>query len=72
MPKIAWNLTFGLIALFGAVVLYLLLTANEADEDWNRFVAEHHCVSVGHQAGNNQGGWRCDDGQIHYRWRQQK
>lgn len=72
MSEHPWNLVFGLMALAALLVAFLLVTANQADDDWNLYVAEHHCVSVGRQAGNNQGGWRCDDGEVHYRWRQQK
>ena len=67
-----WKLVFGSLALAAGVVVYLLLFAQEADEDWEAFKSAHHCQSVGQQAGNNQGGWRCDDGQVHYLWRQQK
>ena len=65
-------LIFGALCLAGGIVIYLLFTAPEADEDWETFKQSHHCQSVGRQAGNNQGGWRCDDGEIHYLWRQQK
>lgn len=67
-----WNLAFAALALAGVVVIYLLFSAHEADEDWERFKQDRHCQSVGREAGNNQGGWRCDDGKIYYRWRQQK
>lgn len=63
---------FGLLCVAGGMVVYLLFTAQEADEDWEAFKERHHCMSVGEQAGNQQGGWRCDDGEVHYRWRQQR
>ncbi|QSA95855.1 hypothetical protein [Methylococcus sp. EFPC2] len=55
-----------------AVVAYLLLGVHEADEDWEAFKAAHHCIDVGVESGSNRGGWRCDDGKVHHRWRQQK
>jgi hypothetical protein len=67
-----WKLIFGGLSLAAAAVAYLLVFAQEGDADWEAFKAAHHCQSVGAQAGNNQGGWRCDDGAVHYRWRQQK
>ena len=66
------------IAIFSAlgvalmVVAYLILTAHEGEGDWLKFVEAHHCQAVGAADGSNRGGWRCDDGKIHYRWRQQK
>lgn len=66
------KLIVGTLLLSSVFVLYLLYSAQEADEDWETFKARHHCQSVGQAAGNNQGGWRCDDGKVYYRWRQQK
>ena len=54
------------------VVAYLILSAHEGEGDWQKFVEENHCQAVGSADGSNRGGWRCDDGKIHYRWRQQK
>jgi len=67
-----WKPIFAGLTLAAGSVVYLLAFAPEADEEWEAFKTAHHCHSVGQQAGNNQGGWRCDDGEIHYRWRQQK
>lgn len=63
-----------LVAMVSAavVVAYLLVSAPEADLDWEDFKATHHCQSVGVESGNNRAGWRCDDGKVYYRWRQQK
>jgi hypothetical protein len=66
------------IAVFSALgialmfVAYLILTAHEGEGDWQKFVGANHCQAVGAADGSNRGGWRCDDGRIHYRWRQQK
>ena len=64
--------TFAALGLAAITVAYLILSAPEGEEDWQEFVQKHHCTSVGADGGNNRGGWKCDDGQIHYRWRQQK
>lgn len=53
-------------------VAYLILTAHEGEGDWQKFVEANHCQAVGASDGTNRSGWRCDDGKIHYRWRQQK
>ena len=63
---------FSTLGLAFVTVAYLIFSAPEGEADWQKFVAEHHCQSVGGEGGNNRGGWRCDDGKIHYRWRQQK
>jgi len=67
-----WNLVFGALLLAGGTVLWLLFSVHGSEEDWERFKQARHCQSVGREAGSNQGGWRCDDGEVHYRWRQQK
>lgn len=63
---------FSALGLAAATVGYLILSSPEGEDDWQKFVQDHHCQSVGETGGSNRGGWRCDDGQIHYRWRQQK
>jgi hypothetical protein len=63
---------FSALGLALVTVVYLILSAPEGEADWLAFVEKHHCQSVGAMDGSNRGGWRCDDGQIHYRWRQQK
>lgn len=70
--RILWNGVFAALALAAGMALYLLFSVHESEADWEAFKQAHHCASVGREAGNNQGGWRCDDGKIHYRWRQQK
>jgi hypothetical protein len=67
-----WKLAFAALLAAGAVVVYLLFSAQGAEEDWEQFKQSRHCQSVGRELGSNQGGWRCDDGAVHYRWRQQK
>lgn len=68
-------LEIGVFAALGVAAItvgYLIISAPEGEQDWQAFLKAHHCTSVGTEGGNNRGGWKCDDGQVHYRWRQQK
>jgi hypothetical protein len=65
-------LAFGGLAVALAAVIYLMKSAPEGEADWDAFVRDHHCTAVGATDGSNRGGWRCDDGKIHHRWRQQR
>jgi hypothetical protein len=50
-----------------------LLKYNRSEEDaWETYRVEHHCTPVGHTDGSNRAGYQCDDGQVHYRWRQMR
>jgi len=60
-------------AAFAVVAEAFLLAANRSVEsDWERFRDEHHCVPVSVTDGSNRAGYQCDDGKIHYRWRQMR
>jgi hypothetical protein len=51
----------------------ILLKYNRSEEDaWETYRVEHHCTPVGHTDGSNRAGYQCDDGQVHYRWRQMR
>jgi hypothetical protein len=63
---------FGSLGAAFIVVVYLILSAPEGEADWEAYVRDHHCTPVGAMDGSNRGGWRCDDGKVHYRWRQQR
>lgn len=63
---------FGGLAFAMIVVALLLFSAPEGGEEWDAYVREHHCQAVAATDGSNRGGWRCDDGKVHYRWRQQR
>ncbi len=65
-------LLFGSLAAALIVAGVLLFSAPEGGEAWDAFVRKHHCQAVGSEDGSNRAGWRCDDGKIHYRWRQQR
>jgi hypothetical protein len=50
-----------------------LLTHNRSEEaEWAAFRDAHHCTPVGATDGSNRAGYQCDDGQVHYRWRQMR
>lgn len=65
-------LLFGGLGVALVAAVYLMVSAPEGDSDWLRFVEKNHCKAVGSADGSNRGGWRCDDGKIYHRWRQQK
>lgn len=51
----------------------VLLNHNRSQEDdWASYRDEHHCTPVAVTDGSNRAGYQCDDGQIHYRWRQMR
>lgn len=64
-------LAFGALAAAGLGVLVMIFLAPEAEQDWEDFKRNHHCVSLAEERGGRVAGWRCDDGEVHYRWRQQ-
>jgi hypothetical protein len=63
---------FGGLAAAFATVVYLMASAPEGDAEWEAYAKENHCTPVGATDGSNRGGWKCDDGKVHYRWRQQR
>lgn len=63
---------FGALGAAGLGAAIMIVGAPEGEDDWQAFKEAHHCVSVAQARGSNGSGWYCDDGKIHYRWRQQK
>ncbi|MGR9053768.1 MAG: hypothetical protein ACU84J_14075 [Gammaproteobacteria bacterium] len=59
-----------LIALVKLLDLYF--SAGIDDGEWDAFKAEHHCRLEVNDKGSQRLSWRCDDGETHYRWRQQR
>lgn len=59
------------VAVFIAT-LDVLLSARENDEDWEDYREKHRCVPLEPGMSSIHGGWRCDDGKVHYLWRQQR
>ena len=52
--------------------IYLLQHNRSKEDDWEAFRNAQHCKPVGQTDGSNRAGYQCDDGQIHYRWRQMR
>lgn len=58
---------------FAIVAESLLLASNRhGDDQWAAFRDAHHCVPVAQTDGSNRAGYKCDDGQVYYRWRQMR
>ncbi|MEE9396762.1 MAG: hypothetical protein V3V31_07080 [Methylococcales bacterium] len=55
-----------------AKISSLYLSVDNDDGHWNQFKVEHNCVEQPSQGTSPNGGWLCDDGEVHYRWRQQR
>lgn len=67
-----WELlAFGILAVAGVAVLVMIFAAPEGEADWQDYAKQHHCVSVAKERVGHGSGYRCDDGEIHFRWRQQ-
>ena len=75
-PFLRKNIFNILLALFfGAVLIELsslYMGVNTDDGQWEQFKADHHCRLLINESGNQRLSWQCDDGEIHYRWRQQR
>jgi len=39
---------------------------------WEQFKIDHHCQPQVADNGDRRLSWQCDDGDIYYRWRQQR
>lgn len=64
-----------LIACVAFAVLgdvFLLSHNRSEEEEWATYRDAHHCVPVSVTEGSSRSGYQCDDGQIHYRWRQMR
>lgn len=61
------------IVFFIAISLLIrLYWQTQIDENWDQFIIDHHCQKIAKESSNNhRTGWRCDDGETYYRWRQQ-
>jgi hypothetical protein len=66
------HVLFGGVAFAVLAEAVLLLGNRTVESDWDRFSREHHCVAVAETDGSNRAGYQCDDGQVHYRWRQMR
>ena len=58
---------------FAVIGDIFLLNHNRNQEDgWAAYRDAHHCTPIGEAVVDNRAGYRCDDGQVHYRWRQMR
>lgn len=59
-----------LVLVIGDVVL---LNNNRNNEDgWAAYRDSHNCKPVASIEVSNRSGYLCDDGEVHYRWRQMR
>ena len=63
-----------LICLAAAVLgdAFLLKHNRNGEDDWAIWRDAHHCTPLMETDGSNRAGYRCDDGEVHYRWRQMR
>lgn len=66
------HILFGGVAFAVVAEAFLLLGNRFVESDWETFRDAHHCVPVAVTDGSNRAGYQCDDGQVHYRWRQMR
>ena len=66
------HLMFVGIALVILGDTFLTLYNRDQDDDWSTYRDQHHCTPVAKTDGSNRAGYQCDDGQVHYRWRQMR
>ena len=66
------HLMFVGIALVVLGDTFLTMYNRNQEDDWPAFRDLHHCTPVAKTDGSNRAGYRCDDGQVHYRWRQMR
>ncbi|MDP2179686.1 hypothetical protein [Methylicorpusculum sp.] len=65
-----------LIAGIFALVIFklwsLYASANLDEGQWEQFKQDHQCKQLVSETGIQRLSWQCDDGQVYYRWRQQR
>lgn len=69
--KISYIL-FGGVAFAVLAEALLLMSNRKGEDDWVAFRDAHHCTPIAETYGSNRAGYQCDDGQVHYRWRQMR
>ncbi len=66
------HIMFGGIAFAVVAEAFLLMNNHRVEDGWETFRDAHHCTPVAATDGSNRAGYQCDDGQVHYRWRQMR
>lgn len=65
-------LILGVFALVIFKLWSLYASANLDEGQWEQFKKDHHCTPLVSKTGTQRLSWQCDDGNVYYRWRQQK
>ena len=55
-----------------AKIISLNLSVEGAEGNWEKFKAENNCKLKLGEDGYEKSTWVCDDGKVHYGWRQQR
>ena len=66
---------FALILIFSIAIIKiysLYFSVNVDDANWATFKVEHHCELLKTKYGNQKASWKCDDGNVYYRWMHQR
>ena len=66
------HIMFGGVAFAILAEASLLMYNRSEEDDWVAFRDTHHCTPVAVTDGSNRAGYQCDDGKVHYRWRQMR
>jgi hypothetical protein len=62
-----------LIFTLAIVKLYSLYFSVSVDDgNWEQFKIEHHCKLLKNERGTKKLSWECDDGEVYFRWMQQR
>lgn len=67
--------TVMLVIVFTVITIKLITLYADANMDegqWEQFKTDHHCQPQVADNGDRRLSWQCDDGDIYYRWRQQR
>ncbi|MEO1879950.1 MAG: hypothetical protein ABGX40_08250 [Methylococcales bacterium] len=68
-------LDFVLYLLFALAIIKLYslyFSVNVDDANWESFRVEHHCKLQKNYYGTQESSWKCDDGNVYYRWMHQR
>ncbi len=58
------------IAIFKLYGLYF--SVNVDDANWDSFKVEQNCKLLKSEYGTQKASWKCDDGQVYFRWMHQR
>ena len=61
-----------LVAIVIIKLSSLYFSINADDGNWEQFKSDHNCKLLTTKTGTQRLSWECDNGEIYYRWRQQR